>query len=67
MLKEDYVLALQALTEYSKQTKDVKKLREKISIFIERANLDENYNKSMQELADRYQKIENPEDANDNN
>lgn len=67
MLKEDYVLALQALTEYSKQTKDVKKLREKISIFIERANLDENYNKSMQELADRYQKIENPEDAKDNN
>ena len=67
MQKEDYVLVLQALTEFPKQTKEVIKLKEKVSIYIERANLDENYNKSMQELANRFQKIENPEDAKDNN
>lgn len=67
MQKEDYVLVLQALTEFSKQTEEVVKLKEKVSIFIERANLDESYQKSMQELANRFQKIENPEDANDNN
>lgn len=67
MQKEDYVLVLQALTEFPKQTEEVVKLKEKISIYIERANLDENYQKSMQELANRFQNIENPEDAKDNN
>lgn len=67
MQKEDYVLVLQALTEFSKQTEEVVKLKEKVSIFIERANLDESYQKSMQELANRFKKIENPEDAKDNN
>ena len=67
MLKEDYVLVLQALTEFPKQTEEVVKLKEKVSIYIERANLDESYQKSMQELADRFQKIENPENVDNSN
>lgn len=65
MSKEDLVLILQVLTE-SKETREIKKLKDKISIFIERHNLDENYQKSMQELANRMQKLEPLEDENNN-
>lgn len=57
MNKDDLVLILQVLTE-AKETREIKKLKDKISIFIERHNLDENYQKSMQELANRMQKLE---------
>ena len=65
MSKEDLVLILQVLTE-AKETREIKKLKEKLSIFIERHNLDENYQKSMQELANRMQKLEPLEDENNN-
>ena len=65
MSKEDLVLILQVLTE-TKETREIKKLKDKISIFIERHNLDENYQKSMQELATRMQKLEPLEDENNN-
>lgn len=57
MTKEDFVLILQVLTE-AKETREIKKLKDKVSIFIERRNLDENYQKSIQELATRMQKLE---------
>lgn len=66
MTKEDLVLVLQVLTE-AKETREIKKLKEKLSIFIERHNLDENYQKSMQELANRMQKLEPVEENEDNN
>lgn len=65
MSKEDLVLILQVLTE-AKETREIKKLKDKISIFIERHNLDENYQKSMQELATRMQKLEPIEDETTN-
>lgn len=65
MSKEDLVLILQVLTE-AKETREIKKLKDKISIFIERHNLDENYQKSMQELANRMQKLEPLEDEDNN-
>ena len=65
MSKEDLVLILQVLTE-AKETREIKKLKDKISIFIERHNLDENYQKSMQELANRMQKLEPIEDETTN-
>lgn len=66
MGKEDLVLILQVLTEYPKQSREIKKLIDKLSIFVERHNLDENYQKSMQELASRLQKLEPLEDENNN-
>ncbi len=66
MNKDDLVLILQVLTE-AKETREIKKLKDKISIFIERHNLDENYQKSMQELATRMQKLEPVEENEDNN
>lgn len=66
MTKEDLVLILQVLTE-AKETRAIKKLKDKVSIFVERHNLDENYQKSMKELADRMQKLEPIEENEDNN
>ena len=60
MTKEDYVLMLQVLTE-AKETRETKKLKDKISIFVERFNLDENYQKNMMDLAERLKAL-NPED-----
>ena len=60
MTKEDYVLILQVLTE-AKESDAVKKLKDKISIFVERFNLDENYQKNMMDLANRLQAL-NPEE-----
>ena len=65
MTKEDYILVLQVLTE-AKETREIKKLKEKVSIFIERFNLDEDYQKNMMSLAERLQKL-NPEENEDNN
>lgn len=56
MNKEDYVLILDALSKVD-ETDEVKKLKEKVSIFVERANLDENYQKEMQKLGDRFNKL----------
>lgn len=62
MTKEDLVLILQVLTE-AKETREIKKLKEKVSIFVERHNLDEDYQKNMMTLADRLQKLEPKEDS----
>lgn len=65
MTKEDLVLILQVLTE-AKETREIKKLKDKVSIFVERHNLDENYQKSMQELATRMQKLEPVPETDEN-
>lgn len=62
MTKEDLVLILQVLTD-AKETREIKKLKEKVSIFVERHNLDEDYQKNMMSLADRLQKLEPKEDS----
>ena len=67
MNKEDYVLLLQVLTEYPKESREVKKLKDKISIFVERFNLDDSYQKSMMALAERLQKLDPKQDDKDNN
>jgi len=66
MNKEEWVLILQALTEM-KETRESKKLKDKISIFIERHNLDEDYQNNMEKLAKRLQELENPETINNDN
>ncbi len=66
MNKEEWVLILQALTEM-KETRESKKLKDKISIFIERHNLDEDYQNNMEKLAKRLQELENPETVNNDN
>ena len=66
MNKEELVLILQALTEM-KETRESKKLKDKISIFIERHNLDEDYQNNMEKLAKRLQELENPETVNNDN
>ena len=66
MTKEDLVLILRVLIE-TEETREIKKLKDKITIFIERHNLDEDYQKSMQELATRMQKLEPLEENEDNN
>ena len=66
MNKEDYVLVLQVLTE-AKETREIKKLKEKVSIFVERFNLDEDYQKNMMSLAERLQKLNPEENDKDNN
>ena len=63
MNKEDYTLILQILTELDKPSREVKKLKDKISIFVERFNLDENYQKNMMALAERLQKLEPAEES----
>ena len=60
MTKEEYILMLQVLTE-AKESREIKKLKDKISIFVERFNLDENYQKNMMDLAERLKAL-NPED-----
>ena len=65
MTKEDFVLILQVLTE-AKETREINKLKDKISIFIERHNLDENYQKNIQELATRMQKLEPVPETDEN-
>lgn len=67
MNKEDYVLLLQILTEYPKESREIKKLKDKISIFVERFNLDDSYQKSMMALAERLQKLDPKQDDKDNN
>lgn len=65
MNKEDYVLILEVLSKVD-ETDEVKKLKEKVSIFVERANLDENYQHEMQKLGDRFNKlveVPTPEEA----
>lgn len=66
MNKEEWVLILQALTEM-KETRESKKLKNKISIFIERHNLDEDYQNNMEKLAKRLQELENPETVKNDN
>lgn len=66
MTREDYVLILQVLTE-AKETREINKLKEKVSIFIERFNLDEDYQKNMMSLAEKLQKLNPEENVEDNN
>lgn len=65
MSKEDLVLILQVLTE-AKETREIKKLKDKISIFVERHNLDENYQKNMMDLANRLKDLEPVEETEEN-
>ena len=65
MSKEDLVLILQVLTE-AKETREIKKLKDKISIFVERHNLDENYQKNMMDLANRLKDLEPVEKTEEN-
>ena len=67
MTKEDYVLLLQVLTEYPKESRKIKKLKDKISIFVERFNLDDDYQKNMMALAERLQNLEPKQDDKCNN
>ena len=62
MTKEDLILILQVLTD-AKETREIKKLKEKVSIFVERHNLDEDYHNNMMSLADRLEKLEPKEDS----
>ena len=63
MNKEDYILILQVLTEMDKPSRELKKLKDKISIFVERFNLDEDYQKNMMALAERLQNLEPKEES----
>ena len=65
MSKEDLVLILQVLTE-AKETREIKKLKDKISIFVERHNLDENYQKNMMDLANRLKDLEPVQETEEN-
>ena len=67
MTKEDYLVILDLINECGKNTREIKKVKEKATILVERFNLDENYQKSMQELGERFQRIETPEETKDVN
>ena len=60
MTREDFELVLEALENY-KDTREVKKLKEKISIFIDRQKLDEDYQEKAQKLADRMKDLSETE------
>jgi len=62
MQKEDFELMLQVLVDSGKNDDKTNTLKEKLQIIIERNNLDENYNKSMQDLNDRFTKLIQPEE-----
>ena len=66
MTKEDYLIILDLINKYGKESREIKKIKEKATILVERFNLDENYQKSMQELRERFQRIENPETTQEN-
>lgn len=63
MTKEDYILILQVLTEMDKPSRELKKLKDKVSIFVERFNLDDDYQKNMMALAERLQNLEPKEES----
>lgn len=65
MNKDDLVLILQVLTE-AKETREIKKLKDKVSIFVERHNLDEDYQKNMIDLANRLKDLEPVEETDTN-
>lgn len=65
MTKDDLVLILQVLTEV-KETREIKKLKDKVSIFVERHNLDEDYQKNMMNLANRLKDLEPVEETEEN-
>ena len=60
MSKEDFMIILEALNN-TKETREIKKLKEKISIFIDRTTIDEEYQASMQKLADRMKDLSETE------
>lgn len=60
MNKEDFIIILDALNN-TKETREVKKLKEKISIFIDRSTIDEEYQANMQKLADRMKDLSETE------
>lgn len=60
MSKEDFIIILDALNN-TKETREVKKLKEKISIFIDRSTIDEEYQANMQKLADRMKDLSETE------
>lgn len=60
MSKEDFIIILDALNN-TKETREIKKLKEKISIFIDRSTIDEEYQANMQKLADRMKDLSETE------
>ena len=62
MQKEDFELMLQVLVDSGKNDDKTNTLKEKLQIIIERNNLDESYQKSMQDLNDRFTKLIQPEE-----
>lgn len=62
MQKEDFELMLQVLVDSGKNDDKTNTLKEKLQIIIERNNLDENYQKSIQDLNDRFTKLIQPEE-----
>lgn len=66
MTKEDYLVILDIINKYGKESREIKRVKEKATILVERANLDENYQKNMQELGERFQKLVSPEETQTN-
>lgn len=60
MTKEDFILILEALNNLE-ENREVKKLKEKVSIFIDRHKIDEEYQENMQKLAERLKDITDSE------
>lgn len=60
MSKEEFIVILEALNKLD-ETREIKKLKEKISIFIDRNKLDEEYQENMQKLADRMKELSDTE------
>ena len=68
MNKEDLLVIIDLINNSGKESRELKKVKEKATILVERYNLDENYQKSMQDLGQRFQNLESPEtDDKDNN
>lgn len=60
MTREEFELILEVLNS-AKETRELKKLKEKISIFIDRQKLDEYYKSNIEELASRMQELADAE------
>lgn len=60
MTREEFELILEVLNS-AKETRELKKLKEKISIFIDRQKLDEDYKSNVEKLASRMQELADAE------
>lgn len=60
MTREEFELILEVLNS-TKETRELNKLKEKISIFIDRQKLDEDYKSNIEKLASRMQELADTE------